>query len=185
MRIDWYAVQWLLLTAIWVVGAISSKRAIRHEGAGARIVHESILALAFLLLFAPRLGPLSIRWIPDTPTTNFLGLTLTAAGLAFAIGARFTLGRNWSGTVTIKEDHRLIRRGPYRIVRHPIYSGVLLAMIGTAIGYGRVACLISVPVAFLALWTKSRTEEQFMIEQFGAQYIEYQREVKAIVPALL
>ena len=95
-----------------------------------------------------------------------------------------TISGYWSGTVTIKEDHRLILKGPYRLVRHPIYFGILLAMVGTAIGYGRVPCLIGVPIAFLALWIKSRTEEQFMTEQFGAQYIQYQREVKGFVPGL-
>jgi protein-S-isoprenylcysteine O-methyltransferase Ste14 len=87
--------------------------------------------------------------------------------------------------VTIKEDHRLIQRGPYRIVRHPIYSGILLAAVGTAIGYGMAPCLIGVAIAFFHFWTKWRIEERFMVEQFGAQYIQYRQEVKALVPGML
>ena len=149
------------------------------------MVHGGLLALAFLMLFHPwRLGRMDVRSIPDTEALRFCGLVLTAAGLAFAIWARLRLGRNWSGTVTIKEDHRLIQQGPYRLVRHPIYTGVLLAMVGTAIGYGRAPCLISVPIAFLAFWRKSRMEERFMMAQFGSRYSQYQREVKGFVPGL-
>jgi protein-S-isoprenylcysteine O-methyltransferase Ste14 len=186
MSNDWYRVQWLLFTLVWLAGAGTSKRTMRREAIGNKIVHLSLLALAFLLLFQPwRLGLPDNRLVPKTKGISLCGLILTAIGLAFAIWARLRLGRNWSGTVTIKEDHRLIRQGPYRIVRHPIYSGILLAMIGTAIGYGRVLPLIGVPIALLAFWVKWRTEERFMLRQFGAEYAQYQREVKAIIPGLL
>ncbi|MGO9893681.1 MAG: methyltransferase [Bryobacteraceae bacterium] len=181
-----YTVLWVLYAAVWVVAALGSKRTIRRQSATSTILHSLLVTVGFLLIFQPwRLGWLNVRFLPDTRTTAICGLAITAAGIGFAFWARFTLGGNWSSTVTIKEDHRLIQRGPYRIVRHPIYSGILLAAVGTAIGYGMAPCLIGVAIAFFHFWTKWRIEERFMVEQFGAQYIQYRQEVKALVPGML
>jgi protein-S-isoprenylcysteine O-methyltransferase Ste14 len=179
---DGFRVLWTLLVAVWIVGATTAKRTVRRETARERVVYAVLMALAFVLLFQSwYLGPAKYRlaW-----GISFCGLILTGTGLAFAIWARFTLGRNWSGRVTIKQDHSLIRKGPYRLVRHPIYSGVLFAMVGTAIGYGRPLSLAGIPIAFVAFWQKARIEEQFMREQFGGQYVQYQREVRAFIPGL-
>jgi protein-S-isoprenylcysteine O-methyltransferase Ste14 len=92
------------------------------------------------------------------------------------------LGGNWSGAVTVKEGHTLICRGPYTIVRHPIYSGLLLALLGVALIIGEVRGLLGVGVLFLSYWLKSRMEERFMLEQFGAGYRQYQQRVKALIP---
>jgi protein-S-isoprenylcysteine O-methyltransferase Ste14 len=183
---DWYRVPWLVFILLWVVGSRTTKHTMQREATQNRILHGSLLALGFLLLFGPGyLGRLGDRLIPETERASLCAFLLTALGLAFAIWARLILGRNWSGTVTIKADHQLIRQGPYRLVRHPIYFGVLLAMVGTAIGYGRALGLAGVPIAFLGFWTKARMEEKFMIAQFGAHYIQYQHEVKAFIPGLL
>ena len=182
----WYTAAWLALAAVWLAAALASKRTIRRETVLSRVIYGGLFALACVLLFQPwRLGSLDFRFVPDAQIYVRCGLILTAAGVAFAIWARFAIGRNWSGTVTIKQDHVLIRHGPYRFVRHPIYSGILLAMAGTALGYGRTPSLIGLGVALLSLGIKSRKEEQFMIEQFTEQYIRYRREVKALIPGLL
>ena len=110
---------------------------------------------------------------------------LTVAGMLFSVWARLTLGRNWSGTVTIKQDHELIQRGPYRIVRHPIYTGMLLAMLGTAFIYGIARCFLGVPIVGLGFWLKVQIEEQFMVRQFGEQYVRYRQEVRALIPYIL
>jgi protein-S-isoprenylcysteine O-methyltransferase Ste14 len=107
---------------------------------------------------------------------------MTFAGVAFAIWARLHIGRNWSGTVTIKADHKLIRTGPYAIVRHPIYSGFLTAVLGTAIAIGEVRGLFAFVAAFIGVKLKAGLEEEFMTEQFGDEYVQYQREVKAFIP---
>lgn len=109
----------------------------------------------------------------------------TAAALACAIWARSTLGRNWSGAVTVKAGHELIRTGPYKVVRHPIYSGILAALVGTSIGEGTLPSSIGVGIALCGLRMKWKTEERFMADQLGAQYVQYQREVKAVIPGLL
>ena len=102
-----------------------------------------------------------------------------------AIWARVALGRNWSGTVTIKQYHQLIRTGPYSVVRHPIYSGLLLALLGTALAVGETRGLVALAGAFLMGIFKARTEERFMIEQFGSQYEDYRKRTKALVPFIL
>jgi protein-S-isoprenylcysteine O-methyltransferase Ste14 len=95
------------------------------------------------------------------------------------------LGTNWSGTVTIKQDHELITGGPYRFVRHPIYSGLLLAFIGTALARGEWRGVLAVALTFVAFWRKLRIEEQWMRQQFGVAYEEYARRVAALAPHIL
>lgn len=186
MPIDAFQALWLLFVTVWMLAALTSKRTVRRQTSTSWIIQAALSVLAFLLVFQPwRFEAVDVRFVPAAPALTLCGVVLTAAGIGFAIWARFTLGRNWSGTVTLKQDHELIRHGPYRIVRHPIYSGMLLALLGTAIGYGKVPGLIGVAIAFLGFWIKWRIEEQFMIEQFGAQYIQYRREVKAVIPGVL
>ncbi len=112
----------------------------------------------------------------------YTGFAITVAGLAFAVWARFYIGRNWDGLVALKEDHQLVRGGPYAIVRHPIYSGFMLATLGTAIADGEVAGLVSTAMIVIAWGYKARVEEAFMIEQFGAEYLQYRRDVKGLIP---
>ena len=106
-------------------------------------------------------------------------------GLGFATWARAILGRNWSGIVTVKEAHELVRRGPYAIVRHPIYTGILLAFAGTAVSIGELRGVFAVGLAAAALWRKLTIEEAWMHKEFGAQYTDYQRRVRALIPFLI
>lgn len=108
-----------------------------------------------------------------------------AIGCGFAMWARVVLGGNWSGTVTVKENHVLITHGPYGWVRHPIYTGVLLLLCGTAIMMGTLSTLVEVAAVILALSLKLRTEESLMTETFGEQYISYRRRVKALIPFVI
>src|SRR5579871_135064 len=97
---------WLALLVVWVLAATDSKRTVRRESVKRRFVYECLFLLGFLLLFQPAwVSPLDVRFVPDSEAVHLCGLVLTASGVAFAIWARFTLGRNWSSTVTVKEDH--------------------------------------------------------------------------------
>jgi len=92
------------------------------------------------------------------------------------------LGRNWSGAVAIKIDHELIRTGPYRLVRHPIYTAMIGMYLGTAIVGGELHGLIAVGLCMIAYWRKTRMEERGLIEVFGPVYEDYKRESWALVP---
>lgn len=184
---SWIAGIWVVVGAFWFLSALSRKRTIRTQTSRSRLIQSGLIILSFLLLTqrVSDRGPLSARFISNSAPAAFLGLALTLCGAALAIWARLTLGRNWSGIVTIKENHELVRRGPYAIVRHPIYTGALLALAGTAIALGEIRALIAFGLAFAALWLKMKTEEAFMRQQFGGQYAEYKRRVKRLIPFVL
>jgi protein-S-isoprenylcysteine O-methyltransferase Ste14 len=109
-------------------------------------------------------------------------VALAVLGLFLALWARGTLGKNWSGTVTFKENHELIERGPYALVRHPIYTAMLLMYLGTALALGRSGGLVGFPILFLSFWIKYRQEEALMLVHFGDQYRAYMKRVRALVP---
>jgi len=175
---------WMVLALVWLIGAFTAKRTVRRQSAVSRLLPLGlgILAIYFFRTAGPKVPLLTQRFLPDSPVVGWIGLALTIAGVALAIVARFYLGRNWSGWVTIKEDHTLVRTGPYAFVRHPIYSGFLLGILGTALASGRFAMLIGLGLAPLVLTMKVRVEEKFMTEHFGEQYLEYKRRTKALIP---
>ena len=178
---------WIVTGVVWLAGAVGTKRTAQSQSSGSRLVHISLAAAAFALLFnsSTGIGPLAWRFVPDSSVIAYTGLAITLAGTTFAIWARTFLGRNWSAIVTIKEDHQMIKRGPYAVVRHPIYAGFLLAMLGSALAFGEVRGLAALPLAFLAWWFKSRLEEKFMEQRFGAEYAAYKQRVKALVPFVI
>ena len=175
---------WVAVAALWFVMAFATKRTARRMPRGALLQHILVLALSFDLLFADyfRVGVLRVRFVPEAEWLQWMGCAATLAGIAFIVWARFTLGRNWSGTVEVKQEHTLVRRGPYALVRHPIYSGLSFGLLGTAVICGEVRCLLGALLAFFEWKRKSLIEERFMIEQFGRDYVEYRREVKALIP---
>jgi protein-S-isoprenylcysteine O-methyltransferase Ste14 len=171
---------------VWLIGASRTKRTARVQTWGSRLLHISLVAALFALLFrGAAIGPLAWRFVPDSAVIAYTGLALTVAGTGFAIWARVFLGRNWSSFVTIKQDHQMIQSGPYALVRHPIYSGFLLGLLGTALALGQVRGLVALPIAFLAWWTKFRLEEKFMEQRFGDEYAAYKRRVKALIPFVI
>ena len=178
---------WIAFLAYWFIMAFRVKRTVKRQGLGGRVRHLLLGAVAFMLLFDDRIpwGPLATRFIPAVWTWAFLGAALTWAGVGLAIWARTILGGNWSALVTVKQNHTLIRSGPYSVVRHPIYSGLLLAGLGTALAVGEVRGLLAVALALFVWLDKSRTEERFMIEQFGREYEEYRQHTRALVPFIL
>jgi protein-S-isoprenylcysteine O-methyltransferase Ste14 len=175
---------WLALGAIWIVGAFTAKPAVRRESAGSRLRVTALGALAVVIGFTRyfQFGWLARPFVPTTPAVDYAGLALVFAGIGFAVWARFYLGGNWSGIVTVKKDHILVRRGPYAIVRHPIYSGLLLAILGSVVVYRELRGLVAAGLLLVMLRLKSRTEERFMTEKFGLEYRQYQQQVKALIP---
>ena len=184
---DYINIPWLALVIVWGAGAVSAKRNARVQPSASLALHSVLIIGGFALLFWRRLsiGLLAWRFLPDSASLAAAGFAITVLGIGIAIWARFFLGRNWSGVVTIKQDHHLIRRGPYALVRHPIYAGLILAMLGTALTLGELRGLIGLAFALTHWWTKSQIEERFLLEQFGAEYAQYRREVKALIPFVL
>jgi len=179
-------VLWLAWLAYWLVAARNVKPTRRQESWANRSLTVALIVPAALLMTvrARWLPWLGARFLPDKSIVYLLGLLLVMAGLAFAVWARVYLGRNWSGTVTVKENHELIRSGPYAIVRHPIYTGLLLAMLGTAIVLGEWRGLLSFCFLSAAFWFKLRREERFMADSFPDTYPSYRAQVSALIPLL-
>lgn len=178
---------WLAWVAYWCASARGVKVALRRESRSSRLLHVIPLLLVAALLVWPARAPLPLLGEPFLPLSSrwfWTGAGLTAGGLLFAVWARRHLGRNWSGTVTIKQGHELITSGPYAIVRHPIYSGLLLAIVGTALARGGWSGILAVALAFFAFWRKSRVEERWMQEEFGEAYQTYRHRVAALIPFL-
>jgi protein-S-isoprenylcysteine O-methyltransferase Ste14 len=125
------------------------------------------------------------RVLPDFLPVVIAGLLVVILGICFAVWARVHLGSNWSSRPAIHEDHTITRTGPYAIVRHPIYTGILTGILGTAIATGALLAFISLLVILVLFLIKILMEEQFLKEEFGEDYERYRHEVKALIPYVL
>jgi protein-S-isoprenylcysteine O-methyltransferase Ste14 len=178
------AVIWVAFGLFWLLPAAFGKRTIQRQTSRSRFLQLALLVGTYVLMAVPDLGwgLLNQPLVPAGRTASAAGYGLLLAGMLFAGWARIFLGGNWSSNVTLKEDHTLIRSGPYRIVRHPIYTGLLAALLGTALALGPLRCFLGVILAAVAWKIKSVTEEKFMVQQFGDQYTHYRMQVKGLVP---
>ncbi len=178
---------WLVFVAIWIAMARGGKVVAERESAFSRLSHYLPLAIAIYLMAAPHvpLGPLNDRFAPLSPWLVRLSAALTFAGIAFAIWARVWIAGNWSSDVTLKRDHELIVNGSYRWVRHPIYTGILLGLLGTALAVGEWRGLLAVAFAAAAFWRKLKIEEAVMRRQFGEGYVRYAARAPALIPFVL
>lgn len=178
---------WLGWALYWWAASHNVKAVLRRESLPSRLSHIVPLMLALYLFWGPRPTHsfLAERFLPYTDWPFWLGVVLTLSGILFTVWARLQLGRNWSGTVTIKQGHELVTSGPYAIVRHPIYTGLLLAILGSAVALGEWRGVIALVLAAIAFWIKLRVEERWMREQFGEAYTAYARRVRALVPFVL
>jgi protein-S-isoprenylcysteine O-methyltransferase Ste14 len=179
-----FPAMWLAYIAYWRAMAADIKSAERREGASSRLQRFAVMILALVLLGVPsiRLSVLDGRFLPASMRWFWIGAVVTASGLLFSVWGRRYLGPNWSRAVTIKKDHELITRGPYSLVRHPIYTGLLAGLFGCALALGEWRGLVAVGLVFIALLRKLSLEEQWMREQFGEAYENYSRQVRALVP---
>jgi protein-S-isoprenylcysteine O-methyltransferase Ste14 len=180
---------WIGFAVIWLVLARFSKK--RSKGApwsfwGLRlIVLATVVAWLVLRQLAPQLvGSLGIvPWLPGLPV-QWLGVGLCLAGFALAFWARVHIGRNWGVPMSLRENHELVTSGPYRYVRHPIYSGIMLAMIGTAFATD-LAWLALFVIYFVFFLFAARSEEKTMQRQFPEAYSAYRRRTKMLIPFVL
>lgn len=177
---------WCGWALYWGISSRDVKATLRRESALSRLMHLGPMFIAAAILWAPTLGAplLDARFLPRTPWAFRAGTAVAVAGLAFSVWARRRLGRNWSAIVTLKKDHELVTDGPYALVRHPIYTGLLFAFLGSAIARGHWSGLLATALFYLSALRKYRLEERWMRERFGLAYEAYRARVKAIVPYL-
>ena len=182
-----FPAMWLIFLAYWWAISKNVKETERQESAASRVTRLFLIVCAAALLWLPSvpLPLLNERFLPDGAWCVWSGAAVTAGGLLFSVWARRHLGKNWSQAVTLKEGHELITSGPYALVRHPIYTGLLLAFVGCAIARGEWRGLLAVALVFVALWRKLRLEEKWMRAQFGESYEAYSRRVASLVPHVI
>ncbi len=165
--------------------AFGGKRVVRASIAD-RLLQWMYLGAAFTLLFRSdlSLGPLERRFVPDAEWVQAIGALLTAIGVGLAIWSRLHLGRKWSADVVIRAEHELIATGPSSRIRHPIYTGMLLGMLGTAVVMGEWRGLLAVVIATTGFWFKAKREERLLEEEFGARFEEHRRRTGFLLPRL-
>ena len=176
---------WDVWFASWLLAALWADRATGRPGVGAQALHWAITIAGFYLL----MGIPSQE--PDGPgrvwnlggQLGWAPFAVAVAGLAFTWWARLYLGRLWSGSVSRKADHRVVDTGPYGLVRHPIYTGLIVATSATAVLRGTIVALAGAALIALGFWIKARLEERFLRQELGAEtYDAYRRRVPMLVP---
>lgn len=176
---------WEVMLVVWASAAIFTRRTVAAAPARERAAQLALAIAAFLLLFAAgwRWGPLASPLFRTPARASYgLGVFLVWLGIGWALWARAWLGRYWSGRPTLKEDHRLIRGGPYALSRHPIYTGMLLAVAGTALALNQWRGVLALVAWLWFLRVKIRGEERLLTSHFGPAYENYRRQVPALLP---
>jgi protein-S-isoprenylcysteine O-methyltransferase Ste14 len=178
---------WVVFLVYWSVSTRFTHSPKRQAPMAFTVLNTLLLDAGFVMVLLGRIdvGWLDLRFAPPTAWVQVGGTVLVVAGVALAIWSRRVLGSNWSGAVRILEGQRLVRRGPYAFVRNPIYSGIVLAVLGSSLMRGTAGSLVGVALVVAALWQKGRMEERFLVAEFGEEYAAYQREVKFLIPFIV
>jgi protein-S-isoprenylcysteine O-methyltransferase Ste14 len=178
------AALWLAFIVYWSKAAANASATLRAETPRSRAIHNGLMNLSLLLLFL-RLPGLTGRWVPATSLVPVAGLALHVGSFALAAWSRRHLGRHWSHMVAEKVDHELVRSGPYRVLRHPIYSAMIGMTIGTALVSGEMHALVAVAILVAAYVRKIWLEEQNLARVFGADWADYRKKSWALVPGVI
>lgn len=173
---------WITLLLVWVLLWFRMKRAKKLETPWEMLQHGLPVVAGFWLMFETSWKWLNVKLWPGTPAVLWAGVALTALGVGISISARFTLGANWSGVVTLKQGHELIRKGLYRSIRHPIYTGILIACVGTQLIHGHLRGWVGFLVVAATFYFKARREERFLKQEFGAGFEEHVRQTGMFLP---
>jgi protein-S-isoprenylcysteine O-methyltransferase Ste14 len=175
-----FAAGWAAFWVYWLVAAFSTKRG---RVPWSRELRIRVVVLVVIVLLV-RLGAFRGHAVNTDPWRAGVGLVLFALGLTFAIWARVHIGRNWGTPMTQKDEPELVTSGPYHLVRHPIYSGILVAGIGTAVALGWW-WLSAVVLAGIYFVYSATVEERNLAREFPRTYADYKRSTKMLVPFIL
>jgi len=175
---------WIVFVAYWAISALKTRRTVRQESFVSRygILFLEILGFVFLFSDVAGIGILGRRVVERTYALAISGVALTWTGIAIALWARYHLGQYWSARITLKEDHKLIRTGPYAYLRHPIYSGLDLAAIGGVLAIDRWRCVVGVIWIILGYVIKAKREEALLRAQFGEEFAEHSEHAGFLLP---
>ena len=177
---------WSTFLAYWIISARRVKATAERQSVWSALAHRIPLGCSYILMAVWHLPPpLNSSVTPPTGWGQAAGCLVCAFGLSVTLWARWTLAGNWSSDVTFKQGHELIRTGPYRLVRHPIYTGLLAMALGTALNIGQLRCWLALPLMATAFWIKLNQEERLMLLHFPNEYPAYQKRVKALVPFVI
>jgi protein-S-isoprenylcysteine O-methyltransferase Ste14 len=179
------AVLWIAFMTYWSAAAKSAAPTKSSESAVSRRTHVRLMNAGLILLFVPSFWVLGLRFLPASAWIIALGLALQVGAGMLGVWARRHLGRNWSGAIAVAEAHRLVRSGPYRTIRHPIYTAMIGMFVGSAIAIGEWHSVLGVALIVIAYARKIPLEEQSLRGAFGEAYEEYRRATWALIPGVL
>jgi protein-S-isoprenylcysteine O-methyltransferase Ste14 len=186
--LHWSVGAWVVFLAYWYISARKLKSVKRRESYGERAIYMAFMVGVYVLMFSDGLSNLpwlGNRFVPFSARVGELGAAIAWAGITLAIWARYHLGENWSATITLKEGHELIRTGPYRRIRHPIYTGMLIGFAGTALALGEYRGLLALAIACTSFFFKARKEERFLVQEFGNQFQDHIRHTGMFLPKVI
>jgi protein-S-isoprenylcysteine O-methyltransferase Ste14 len=178
---------WIVTALIWLFASVSSKQTMKTGSPKARLIYL-VLAVGGGFCIGDKVlhwGWLGQRFLPFSPRILLVGALLTAAGCLCAIWARAVLGSNWGGAPAVKQNHVLVQKGPYALSRHPIYTGFLIAVLGTSIAVARYRAMLGFLLVLISILVKTTQEEKLMAESFPEDYPAYQSRVRALVPWII
>lgn len=184
------ALLWAVWIVVWTAAAFFVKRTQRRESLGATLLERVPVVVGFFMLLLPHWRPhrmppaLTYRFMAEGPALALASVALVLAGLLVAYWARLHIGRNWSGQVMVKVGHTLITSGPYRWIRHPIYAGMTLALVGTALASGALYGFLGLALILFGFLVRVRQEERLMRETFPGEYVEYSRHSARLIPGI-
>jgi protein-S-isoprenylcysteine O-methyltransferase Ste14 len=183
---DWALAPWIVFGLVWLVTGLRTKRTVERQLLSQTVPYTVLVAVGIWLVLVPAFGffipVLGERVRPASDVVDVIGIAISAVGVGFAIWARMVIGRNWSGVITLKEDHNLVTTGPYAFVRHPIYTGIVVAMAGSALVSGTAGAPLGF-VSFTAGFVlKLRIEEKLMREHFGDAHAAWCAQTKKLIP---
>jgi protein-S-isoprenylcysteine O-methyltransferase Ste14 len=175
---------WIAWFIYWKVAAANVKATVRRESVLQRGVYWTLLIVGASFFTVQLPGPTFLynEIYSRSLFSYWVGVLVLLLGFACTAWARVTLGRNWSSTVTMKEQHELIQTGPYAFARHPIYTGLLIMFLGTAITVAEWRGLFAIAFTLASFLFKLRIEERYMIELFGPAYEAYRKRVAMLIP---
>jgi protein-S-isoprenylcysteine O-methyltransferase Ste14 len=190
---------WIVFISYWLITAWSTKKTTERASVAALLWHRALFVIGVLFFLVPArwshlssldvphslITDLNTLVVPHSPVTEGIAVCVCILGVMGAIWARRTLAGNWSSEVVFKENHELVERGPYQWVRHPIYTSILLMVLGAVLAAGRLASFVGLLFMASGLWIKLRQEEALMLRHFPAQYAAYMSRVKALIPFVL